>query len=99
MKKLLFVLILLLGAVAGTGYYFYNKITCRPSWYQADPAQRKALPAVDLEAMEKRIKNDFKRGKAVTIPVDQLVSAGAGQNRVNGRRKPCRCCQGFFGLT
>jgi len=68
-KKLLLVLILVIITVAGTGIYFYSRITYQPSWHANGGARLKG----DAVELKKKAVKALKNGKQVRLKLDQLL--------------------------
>ena len=79
MKKLIIAVVVLLLIIAGVLYYFYDRFSYQPDWYaKGQPAGQYRLPD-NVDALERKIIRDLKKGKQVEIPAIQVVALVAYQ--------------------
>ncbi len=79
MKKFIIAVVLLLGVAAGTAYYFYDKVSYQPDWYLENNTTGQDLLTGNVDAFEKKIRTDLKKGKSVKIPANRIVALMANQ--------------------
>jgi len=79
MKKFIIAVVLLLGAAAGTAYYLYDKASYQPDWYLENKTTGQDLLAGNIDAFERKIRTDLKKGKSVKIPANRIVALMANQ--------------------
>jgi len=79
MKKFIIAVVLLLGAAAGTAYYFYGKVSYQPDWYLENNTTGRDLLTDNIDAFERKIRTDLKNGKSVKIPANRIVALIANQ--------------------